>query len=178
MARPTDSYEISKSLMIFRNYAPDYVMFSGWVGDEDSTFHGFRNAMTNIIHSAWNGYLSFGFDIGGYRDKERNKLVFLRWAQTGALLPFMENGGSGIHRPWQYGEEAAKIYKKYVDIHYDLKPTLLTYGAIAYANKVSMIEPIAKRQSYTISLSYPKSLGYLLCQNLLIFPIFSENGIA
>lgn len=104
MARPTDSFEINDSFMIFRNFAPKYVMFSGWVGDEDSTFHGFKNAMINVIHSAWNGYLSFGFDIGGYRDKERSKFVFLRWAQTGAFLPFMENGGSGIHRPWQYGE--------------------------------------------------------------------------
>lgn len=101
--------------------------------------------MLDVIHSAWNGYLSYGFDIGGYRNKARNPHVFLRWFQLGAFVPFMENGGGGTHRPWEYSENMAGIYKKFVDIHYDIKPTLLTYGALAFANKVSMIEPLAKR---------------------------------
>lgn len=33
MARPTDSYKTYASW----NYAPRYVMFSGWVGDQDSS---------------------------------------------------------------------------------------------------------------------------------------------
>jgi alpha-glucosidase (family GH31 glycosyl hydrolase) len=42
-------------------------MFAGWVGDQDSDNNGFKDAMANVIHSASKGYLSFGFDIGGYR---------------------------------------------------------------------------------------------------------------
>lgn len=63
MSRPVDSLK-SK---IFLAYSPKYVMFSGWVGDQDNTVDGFRAAMINIIHSASKGYLNFGFDIGGYR---------------------------------------------------------------------------------------------------------------
>lgn len=102
MARPTDSFQIYNTSYVFLNYAPKYVMFSGWVGDQDSTFDGFRSAVWNIIHSAWNGYLNFGFDIGGYRSVHNNKLVFIRWAQLGAFVPFMENGGCGKHQPWQF----------------------------------------------------------------------------
>ncbi len=63
MSRPVDSYK-SK---LFLSFAPKYVMFSGWVGDQENTPAGFRAAMVNIIHSASRGFLNFGFDIGGYR---------------------------------------------------------------------------------------------------------------
>jgi alpha-glucosidase (family GH31 glycosyl hydrolase) len=101
MARPVDSLK-SK---IFLAYAPKYVMFAGWVGDQYNTVEGFRAAMINIIHSASKGYLNFGFDIGGYKERQpATKWLFLRWAQIGALLPFMENGGNGQHEPWKYDE--------------------------------------------------------------------------
>ena len=42
MARPTDSFKIpnpiNNSSYVFLNYAPKYVMFSGWVGDQPSNF--------------------------------------------------------------------------------------------------------------------------------------------
>lgn len=56
----------------------------------------------NVLHSASKGYLSFGFDIGGYRGQAISKAIYLRWMQTGALLPFMENGGNGKHQPWKF----------------------------------------------------------------------------
>lgn len=122
MARPTDSYKTYASW----NYAPKYVMFSGWVGDQDSSSEGLRKAMYNVLKSAWNGYLNFGFDIGGYRGQNISKNIFLRWVQVGSLLPFMENGGNGKHQPWSFDEETVKIYRNYVDLHYKLKPTFLT----------------------------------------------------
>lgn len=99
MARPTDSFKIpnpiNNSSYVFLNYAPKYVMFSGWVGDQPSNFQGFKSAVWNVIHSAWNGYLNFGFDIGGYVNKKRDKFIMTREVQLGAFLPFMENGGLG-----------------------------------------------------------------------------------
>lgn len=63
MARPMDSFHEK----VFYPYAPKYVMFSGWVGDQDASPGGLRQALANVMHSAWKGYLNFGFDIGGYR---------------------------------------------------------------------------------------------------------------
>ena len=85
MARPTDTFQTYTSW----NYAPHYVMFSGWVGDQDSSSDGLKKAMYNVLKSAWSGYLNFGFDIGGYRGQNISKSIFLRWVQVGSLLPFM-----------------------------------------------------------------------------------------
>lgn len=99
MARPVDSLKHISYLA----YAPKYVMFAGWVGDQDSDADGMKEAMYNVLHSAWKGYLNFGFDIGGYRGGNRiTKNIFIRWAQLGALVPFMENGGNGKHQPWVF----------------------------------------------------------------------------
>jgi alpha-glucosidase (family GH31 glycosyl hydrolase) len=94
MSRPVDS---AKGLA-FLNYSPKYVMFMGWVGDQHNDIEGLRQAMINVIHSASQNYLNFGFDIGGYKTNgPSQKWLFLRWAQMGAMVPFMENGGNGIH---------------------------------------------------------------------------------
>lgn len=64
-------------------------MFSGWVGDQHSSYEGLQQALKNVFLSAWKGYLNFGFDIGGYSGQNFTKNGFIRFAQTGALLPLM-----------------------------------------------------------------------------------------
>jgi hypothetical protein len=61
--RPVDSF----GNLIYWKFAPRDVVFSGWVGDQDPTFSGLKNALRNMFHSAWNNYVNFGSDIGGYR---------------------------------------------------------------------------------------------------------------
>jgi len=101
MSRPVDGY----NGIGFINYSPKYVMFMGWVGDQSNDVWGFKIAMANILHSASQGYLNFGFDIGGYVSSgDSKKYLFLRWVQIGALLPFMENGGGGKHQPWLFDQ--------------------------------------------------------------------------
>jgi len=115
MARPVDFY---------RSFAPRYAVFSGWVGDEDDDYSGLRRALTYMLHSGQRGYVGFGSDIGGYRccanGVAREKEPFIRWAQLGAFNSLMENGGGGEHRPWLFDRETTDIYRKFVDIHYEL----------------------------------------------------------
>jgi len=107
------------------------LFFSGWVGDQDPTFEGLTHSIKNIIHSAWDKYLNFGSDIGGYRsgpgDLGRNKTLFIRWAQFCAFLPMMENGGNKEHRPWKFDNtnETLNIYRRFVAIHTELSPYFL-----------------------------------------------------
>ena len=145
MARPIDNF----NELIFLSYAPNDVMFSGWVGDQDGTFDGLQDALVNIIHSAWNGYLNFGSDIGGYRtDKSplgRTKEVFTRWFQLGAFVPLMENGGSGEHRPWIFGNDTLDTYRTFANLHTDLAPFFLNIGTDCYSKNISVIRPLAER---------------------------------
>ena len=64
-SRPVDSYPLFLNLSAFLEFSPKYVMFAGWVGDQDPTFAGLQDAMINILESAWANYTNFGSDIGG-----------------------------------------------------------------------------------------------------------------
>ena len=59
MSRPVDSYG-----PIYWSFSPHYVMFSGWVGDQDPDFSGLQRALQNMFHSAWRNYTNYGSDIG------------------------------------------------------------------------------------------------------------------
>ena len=85
---------------------------------------GLRGCARKVIYSAWDGYGSYGCDIGGYRAQQLSpddtKEYFLRSAQLNAFLPLMENGGAGEHRPWMVNggdEEITAVYRELVNHH-------------------------------------------------------------
>jgi alpha-glucosidase (family GH31 glycosyl hydrolase) len=153
-ARPVDTYGYDVGVLgspglTQATFAPRDINWVGWVGDQDPTFDGLKNALLNMYYSAQLGYLGFGSDIGGYRDLDdvplgRTKEVFIRWAQLGAFSPLMENGGSGEHRPWMFDNETTDIYRTFVKLHYALIPYMMSEGAKAWAQKKSLVTYLDK----------------------------------
>jgi alpha-glucosidase (family GH31 glycosyl hydrolase) len=169
-ARPVDNYGsgMGGDLVAF---APVDINWSGWVGDQDATFEGMRKALNNMLWSSDYGYVAFGSDIGGYREKwtedpvwGRTKELFIRWAQLGAFCPVMENGGGGEHRPWMFGEETLNIYRRFVKLHYEIISYLMEEGAVAFEKGESLMKFI-----------YNTEDAYLLGPDILVFPML-ESG--
>ncbi|CAE7466550.1 GANC, partial [Symbiodinium microadriaticum] len=104
--------------------------------------------------------------------------VFLRWAQYGAFLPLMENGGGGEHRPWMYDEQTTDIYRKFVTEHYRLIPYFMTTGMEAYESdgSVTVVRPVARRDPETpdYRLPEPSTLSYLLGPDLIVHPVATQ----
>ena len=170
--RPVDSFPlIGEELSAYLPYSPKFVMFAGWVGDQNPNFEGLRFAMRNIIHSAWHNYTNFGSDIGGkqagpcsvpsplspplgppcvgYRKGPglfgRTTELFTRWFQMGAFVPLMENGGEEEHRPWKFDTDGSTVvtdtYRRFTHAHVELTPYLLTTGTESYREGISAIRP-------------------------------------
>jgi alpha-glucosidase (family GH31 glycosyl hydrolase) len=179
MARPVDGM-----YHIYLNFAPRDVVFSGWVGDQDPTFDGLKEALKNMFHSAHRGYVGFGSDIGGYRSGDgkeplgRSRELFLRWAQLGAFCSLMENGGNHEHRPWMFdqhfrsGNDTVNIYRKFVHAHHELIPYLSAAGAEAYATNKSIMTSLAPETIWT-----PSTWDYLLGKDIFVSPIV-ENVLS
>ena len=179
MSRPVDC-NLDDVTKLCTPYSPRDVMFSGWVGDDDATFRGMEGCLRKVIYSAWMGYGSMGCDIGGYRgggnDKDRN--LFVRWAQLGAYMPLMENGGGGEHRPWMYDTEVVDIYRKFVVEHYRLSTYLHTTGANSVDTNTSSIHPVDDKQipsgdidKFHVIYPQPKSYSYRLGDHILVHPV-------
>jgi hypothetical protein len=148
-SRPVDSFPLFLNISAYLNYSPKYVMFSGWVGDNNADFGGLRDAAINILESAWQNYTNFGSDTGGYRgagpEHIRTPEVFLRWAQFNAFLPLFENGGNDDHTPWSFDTPGSTVitdlYRRLVNAHYALSPYLLSTGTTAFARGISALTP-------------------------------------
>jgi alpha-glucosidase (family GH31 glycosyl hydrolase) len=168
-ARPIDNYgaDLGGDGVAF---APVDINWAGWVGDQDASFDGLEAALRNMYWSADYGYVAFGSDIGGYRENDafeggRDKELFIRWAQLGALSAVMENGGGGEHRPWAFDEQTTTIYRRFTQLHHRLMPYLNQAGADAFAEERSMLE-FRSRSAYS----------YTLGDDLFVAPILSEGG--
>lgn len=136
-----------------------------------------RGCARKVIYSAWAGYANFGCDIGGYRGTSvKDKNLFVRWAQFGAFLPLMENGGGGEHRPWMYDQETVNIYRTFAQQHHRMAPYLLTSGTHAIATGTSTITPLAKRDESVPSYRSPQpsTYNYLLGPSILVHPVMNE----
>ena len=168
-ARPIDNYgaDIGGDGVAF---APVDINWAGWVGDQDATFSGLEAALGNMYWSADYGYVAFGSDIGGYRSEDgieggREKDVFLRWAQLGALSPVMENGGSGEHRPWMFDDQTAEIYRAFTLLHYRLLPYFMAVGGEAFEAGESMLRFL-----------HPSAYTYTIGEDLLVGPVLDASG--
>jgi len=182
-ARPVDTYGADPSdlsddmIRKLVSFAPREINWAGWVGDQDATFEGMRKALVNLYHSSRLGYIAFGSDIGGYRENDdapfglkRTKELFIRWAQLGAMCPVMENGGGGEHRPWIFdenygGTETTDIYRTFVKLHYALIPYLMSEGARAFTESVSLMRFVDS-----------KDFQYFLGRDMFVAPILTEGG--
>lgn len=166
MARPSDDY-IGWGLPL--KFAPRDVNFAGWIGDQEGTWGGLRAAIRVLMTSGNLRQVNFGSDIGGFRTSHNNHMrdpkLLVRWTQLGAFVPIMENGGSGEHRPWMYGEEVLNIYRKFTKIHHSLITYLYSTGATSYQKGFSSVRPISKFNGRT----------YKLGDDLYIAPIHNSK---
>jgi alpha-glucosidase (family GH31 glycosyl hydrolase) len=164
MARPVDDY-IGLGLPV--TFAKPEINFAGWVGDQDGNYKGLSHALTNILASADLDYPVIGSDIGGFRTVDgqvvRDKKLFIRWAQLGALMPLMENGGDGEHRPWKYDQEVEDIYRKYAVFHEELVPYFYSQTAVAIQKKKSPIVRVGSANDYLIG------------DSIFVSPIWTSN---
>ena len=170
-ARPTDD---TMGLGLPITFMPRDKNFVGWVGDQDNDWGGLRGAMNQMFTSSLFNYVSYGSDIGGFRStpaKPDPEDVFLRWAQLGAFCPIMENGGGGEHRPWMYDEMrddgktyVTDIYRKFVNLHYDLIPYISSQVAYSYERNQPTMRP-------TFGL-----YQYMLGDEIFVAPFYEEGN--
>ena len=143
-------------------YAAVQDSFMTWMGDQDPTWDGIRDAFLDFTLSVNAGYLVPGFDIGGYREGKPDKELFIRWSQWGAFIPFMENGGVSEHRPWKFGEDAVEIYRKLAVWHEELGWYFYSLAEQKYLAGKSLVEMQGK--------------AYLLGDDIWAAPILSSGG--
>lgn len=168
-SRPIDNYGLADIGGNFVAFTPKEIGWACWVGDQDATFDGMKKALNNMYWSDQYGYLAFGSDIAGYRDNQnaypvtgRDRELYIRWMQLGALSPVMENGSVG---PWMYDQETADIYRRFAKFHTSLIPYLMGVSE-SYFNNGEALMQFFNKTDYS----------FMLGPDIFVAPILAPGG--
>lgn len=99
-----------------------------WSGDNDATFsteNGLPTVVTAGLNAGLSGISLWVSDLGGYNKRGRydgDDVLFARWTEYSALSPGMEVMSQMNLGPWDYGDEALRIFRQYSVLYMSLFP--------------------------------------------------------
>lgn len=99
-----------------------------WSGDNDATFstnNGLPTVVTAGLNAGMSGISFWVSDLGGYNKSARyagDDVLFARWTEYSAFSPGMEVMSGMNLGPWDYGDEALRIFRAYSVLHMSLFP--------------------------------------------------------
>lgn len=105
-------------------YAGSQKYTTAWTGDNQSMWGHLQMAIPQLCNLGMSGMPFVGTDVGGFGADTTEELL-LRWVQVGCFSPLFRNHsamGTRRQEPWQFGEKAVEIYRKYVQLRYKLIP--------------------------------------------------------
>ncbi len=148
-----------------------------FAGDWPSEWQYFEPVIKAGLNIGLSGVGNWSHCMGGFEHVADPEL-YIRWTQFGLMSPIAHLFGMehpNYKEPWNYGEEAQTIFKKYDQLRYQLIPYLYS---TAYQNHLTG-KPIMR----ALVLDYqddPNVYGitdqYLLGDNLLICPVTTKGA--
>ncbi|MEV0779951.1 alpha-xylosidase [Streptomyces sp. NPDC050428] len=146
-----------------------------WGGDCESTFGAMAESLRGGLSLGLSGFGFWSHDIGGFEGTP-TPAVFKRWTQFGLLSSHSRLHGSKSYRvPWDYDEEAVAVTRDFTRLKHRLMPYL--YEAARQAARHGT--PVMR----AMVLEFPDDPSchtldrqYMLGGDLLVAPVFSENG--
>jgi len=145
-----------------------------WSGDPAADFESLACTIRGGLSIGLTGIPFWSNDIGGYRGKPDPEL-YVRWAQFGLLCSHSRMHGDSPREPWQFGETALAIVRKYVKLRYQLFPYLYSCAHEASRTGIPVLRamPIAFPGDVN---TYDKEFQFMLGPSLLVAPIIDRSG--
>jgi alpha-D-xyloside xylohydrolase len=151
-----------------------------WGGDPGCTFDDMAASLRGALSWILSGAAFASFDMGGFfgiptlTDSPSPEL-YVRWSQMGLLFSHARAHGHRAPRePWEYGEPALSIFRRYAQLRYRLLPYL--YAA---ARRAPQGIPLARPLVYdhpSDPTTWHIDDEYLLGPDLLVAPMFEPRG--
>jgi alpha-D-xyloside xylohydrolase len=163
-----------------------------WSGDVGNSWSDFRTQIISGLGMMMSGIPYWTTDTGGFfrpGDQYTNKEYIermLRWFEYSTFAPILRvHGYTSQTELWRYGEEAEKVFRKYLDIRYRLLPYIYTAAADAALEGGVMMRPwavdfpdAAELFSSTFHVYQSSETEYMLGPSLLVAPVTSSTSQA
>jgi alpha-D-xyloside xylohydrolase len=146
-----------------------------WGGDNTSDYPSMAESLRAGLSFGMSGFGFWSHDIGGFEEGCTPDL-YKRWTQFGLLSSHSRYHGSKEYKvPWIYDEEAVDVTRKFTKLKLSLMPYLMNQAVKATKGipmmRSMVLEFPEDRTAHTLDLQY------MLGDNLLVAPIFNDEGI-
>ncbi len=149
-----------------------------WSGDAQATYGGMAGALRGGLGFACSGGAVWGHDIGGFWGPDGfappSPRLYVRWAQFGLLSPIARFHGTTPREPWEFGDEAVAIVRKFARLRYRLLPYLEACARETAETGVPMLRPLLV-DFPDDPVAWRVDLEYLLGPLLLVAPLFDDG---
>jgi len=144
-----------------------------WGGDAENTDSAMAATLRAGLSLGLCGFSFWSHDIGGFVKSSPEEL-YQRWLGFGMLTSHSRCHGAPPKEPWHYSDAFAKVFKKTVEMKYQLMPYIYEQAKLSAANGFPMIR--------TIFFEYPADQtawliedAYFFGSNMLVAPLMEEN---
>ncbi|HKM03103.1 MAG TPA: alpha-xylosidase [Lachnospiraceae bacterium] len=148
-----------------------------WGGDCWSDYESMEESLRGGLSLCMSGFAFWAHDIGGFEHTSTPD-VYKRWVAFGLLSSHSRLHGSTSYRvPWVYDEESVDVVRFFTKLKARIMPYL--YSTSIFSSKTG----IPTMRSMVLEYNEDKTCHfldkqYMLGDNLLVAPIFNEEGVA
>ena len=147
-----------------------------WTGDNQSLWAHLRMAVPQLCNLGMSGIAFAGTDVGGFGADCTPELM-CRWVQVGAFSPLFRNHssmGSTFQEPWQFDEETIRIYRKFVELRYQLLPYLYDLFRECELTGLPIMRPLVLHYENDPEV-WNLNGEFLVGENLLAAPVLEQG---
>lgn len=146
-----------------------------WGGDSEPTFVSMAESLRGGLSLAASGFGYWSHDMGGFEGTP-NSDVFTRWFPFGMFSSHSRLHGSHSYRvPWNYGETAVEVARRYIAIKNRLMPYIAQHAREITSHGTPLMRPMF--------LEFPADRGaryvdtqYMFGPEVLVAPVFTAAG--
>lgn len=148
-----------------------------WGGDCSASYSSMAETLRGGLSLACGGFGFWSHDISGF-EQTATPDIYKRWCQFGLLSSHSRLHGSSSYRvPWLFDEESCVVLKEMVELKCRLMPYLYQQAVNASETGVPMMRPMFMEYPDDRTC-LPLDMQYMLGDDLLVMPVFQEDGEA
>ncbi|MDR0290234.1 MAG: alpha-xylosidase [Treponema sp.] len=146
-----------------------------WGGDCESTYEAMAETLRGGLSLGLCGFGFWSHDIGGFEGTP-NADLFKRWLAFGLLSSHSRLHGSTSYRvPWSVDEESAEVCRFFAELKTRLMPYILASAQEAHEKGIPVLRAMFLEFPDDPACAY-LDRQYMLGPDLLVAPVFSEDG--
>ncbi|MFO7958624.1 MAG: glycoside hydrolase family 31 protein [Candidatus Brocadiia bacterium] len=146
-----------------------------WAGDTQVSWRAMKCCLRGGLSAGMTGISLWSHDIGGFTGPKPDPELYIRWAQWGLLSPLSRFHGTTPREPWEYGDEAVRVVRRYARLRYALIPYLLAAAEESARSGVPIMRHMALEFPHEPN-AHTLDDQYMLGPDLLVAPVLIEGA--